>query len=308
LAFERIVNLPKRGLGASTLQVVHKVARAGRTSLLRAVRDLVATEDLKPKPRATLGALLLDFDRWRSLMDSLPHSEVAATVLEESGYVPMWRADRAPDAAGRLENLKELVNALEEFATLPAFLEHVSLVMENDGRPDGDKLSLMTLHGAKGLEFETVFLPGWEEGLFPHQKAVDEGGLAGLEEERRLAYVGLTRARRKAFVTFAANRQVYGQWQSALPSRFIDELPPEHVERFGDRGLYGGRRRSARFEFDEEPAILAAAPVSAFSSGQRVFHDKFGYGRVLFVDGNKLEIAFEKAGNKKVMDSFVKAV
>ena len=310
LAFERIVNQPKRGLGAATLQTVHKVARAGRMSLVRAVKELVGTEDLKPKPRATLSALTMDFDRWRALLDSLPHAEVAATILEESGYFAMWKADRSPDAAGRAENLKELVNALEEFPSLPAFLEHVSLVMENDEKGDGDKLSLMTLHGAKGLEFETVFLPGWEEGLFPHQKALDEGGLASLEEERRLAYVGLTRARHRAFITFAANRQVYGQWQTALPSRFIDELPPDHVVHRSDRGLYGAekRRRPARFEFDEEPSFLAPAPASAYSTGQRVFHDKFGYGRVLFVDGNKLEIAFDKAGTKKVMDSFVTAV
>jgi DNA helicase-2/ATP-dependent DNA helicase PcrA len=310
LAFERIVNQPKRGLGAATLQTVHKVARAGRMSLVRAVRELVGTEDLKPKPRVTLSALTMDFDRWRALLDSLPHAEVAATILEESGYVAMWKAERSPDAAGRVENLKELVNALEEFPSLQSFLEHVSLVMENDEKGDGDKLSLMTLHGAKGLEFETVFLPGWEEGLFPHQKALDEGGLASLEEERRLAYVGITRARRRAFITFAANRQVYGQWQTALPSRFIDELPPEHVVHRSDRGLYGAerRRRSARFEFDEDPSFLAPAPASPFSTGQRVFHDKFGYGRVLFVDGNKLEVAFDKAGTKKVMDSFVQAV
>ena len=310
LAFERIVNQPKRGLGAATLQTVHKVARAGRMSLVRAVKELVGTEDLKPKPRVTLSALMMDFDRWRALLDSLPHAEVAATILEESGYIAMWKADRSPDAAGRAENLKELVNALEEFPSLPAFLEHVSLVMENDEKGDGDKLSLMTLHGAKGLEFETVFLPGWEEGLFPHQKALDEGGLASLEEERRLAYVGLTRARHRAFITFAANRQVYGQWQTALPSRFIDELPPEHVVHRSDRGLYGAerRQRSRRFDFDDEPTFAASAPASAFATGQRVFHDKFGYGRVLFVDGNKLEIAFDKAGTKKVMDSFVTAV
>ncbi len=333
LAFERIVNLPKRGIGPATLQVVHHVARADNISLTAAVSRLVETDELKPKARATLRQLMADFERWRSLVAVMPHDELAGLILDESGYTAMWRLDKSPDAPGRLDNLKELIVALEDFEGLSAFLEHVSLVMENEESSAGDRVTLMTLHSAKGLEFDTVFLPGWEEGLFPHQRAMDEGGTGGLEEERRLAYVGLTRARRRAVVLFAANRRIYGQWQTTLPSRFIDELPDDHVERLSAPGVYGGmgdgqagglgdaaagfesgrfrrsRRRSGRqIEDGGWPVIEAGAAGRAFAAGERVFHIKFGYGRIVGVDGDKLEIDFEKAGAKKVMSSFVEAV
>ena len=328
LAFERIVNVPKRGIGKATLQTIHMLARSQRISLVRAVGQLVTTDEFKPKARSTLAGLLDDFARWRSLLESADHAELAAQILDESGYTDMWRASRAPDAPGRLENLKELVVAMGEFENLGGFLEHVSLVMENDETISDDKVNLMTLHGAKGLEFDTVFLPGWEEGLFPHQRALDEAGTGGLEEERRLAYVGLTRARKKATVCFAANRRIYGQWQSAIPSRFIDELPPDHVEQASAAGLYGGgmggrgfgdsrqgglseerwprRRRQARLIEDVEWHV-EPDPDSAprFTPGQRVFHQKFGYGKIVAIDGNKLAINFEHTGLKKVIDSFV---
>jgi DNA helicase-2/ATP-dependent DNA helicase PcrA len=327
LAFERIVNVPRRGLGPATLQTIHLLARGEGLALLESARRLIATDELKPKVRSTLAGLIKDFDRWRGLIGAIPHGELAGQVLEESGYVAMLKADRSPEAPGRLENLKELVAAIEEFGSLAAFLEHVALVTDNDAADAEDKVSLMTLHGAKGLEFATVFLPGWEEGLFPHQRALDEGGESALEEERRLAYVGLTRAKRRAYVTFAANRRVYNQWQTALESRFIGELPVEHVEHSTATGLYsyagGGAVHGRRNELAEDAvadgrsalrrawsarADRGAGTERRFAVGARVFHPKFGYGRVRARDGDRLEIEFEKAGAKRVLAGFVETV
>jgi ATP-dependent DNA helicase UvrD/PcrA len=330
LAFERIINVPKRGIGKATLQTLHMLARARGVPLTAAAAELIGTDELKPKARNTIANLLGEFDRWRGLVESSDHTELTAQVLDESGYTDMWRANRAPDAPGRLENLKEMVAAMGEFENLGGFLEHVSLVMENEESMADEKVSLMTLHGAKGLEFETVFLPGWEEGLFPHQRALDEGGTGGLEEERRLAYVGLTRARARAIICYAANRRIYGQWQSAIPSRFIDELPEDHVHRWAPSGLHGGaggqtgfrgslreewggqrlrRRRAAPLVDDAAWTSDSNSPAgSDFKFGQRVFHQKFGYGKVVSIQGNKLEIDFEHTGIKKVIDSFVEGV
>jgi len=332
LAFERIVNTPRRGIGAATLQAVHHLSRAQSVSLTEAARRLVETDELRPQARKALGNLLDDFDRWRGLAETVDQVELAETVLDESGYTEMWQRDKSPEAPGRLENLKELISALEEFENLSGFLEHVSLVMEAGEASGGDMVNLMTLHSAKGLEFDTVFLPGWEEGVFPNQRSMDEGGAPALEEERRLAYVGLTRARQRAIVCFAANRRIYNQWQSSIPSRFIDELPRDQLSVMSESGLYG-----APTGFDEDAAadwgqagrgpgyarLKAArgrdgviegrarvvddlpAAEGAIARGVRVFHQKFGYGTITAIDGNKLEIAFEKAGTKKVMDSFV---
>ncbi len=321
LAYERIINKPKRGLGPATMREVHMLARAKGISLFAATRLIIETEELKPKARGTLTRLVEDFTRWRSLIAGMPPGELAATVLDESGYTEMWQFDKSPEAPGRLENLKEFVNALEEFESVEGFLEHISLVMENDEANDVEKVTVMTLHAAKGLEFDTVFLVGWEEGLFPHQRALDESGVAGLEEERRLAYVGITRAKRLSKIFHAANRRIYNQWQSALPSRFVDELPAEHVTRQSEMGFrdmqaggWGwsaapqrraagaprGRVIDASWEVTERPA-----PKHGYQVGERVFHQKFGYGAVLAVEDNRLEIDFEKAGIKKVIDSFV---
>jgi len=367
LAFERIVNVPKRGLGDATVQLLHDHARKRRIPLFEAARAVVETDELKPKARGSLRDLVLQFDRWRTQPDVTAHTELAEIVLDESGYTEMWQKDRSADAAGRLDNLKELVRSMEEFENLQGFLEHIALVMDRDGEAEDDAVSLMTLHSAKGLEFDDVFLPGWEEGLFPSQRTLDEQGRAGLEEERRLAHVGLTRARRRAKLYFATNRRIHGTWTTTIPSRFLDELPPASVEiteskggaGWGGAGGYGpsrfdnvesfgssyttpgwqraqanrarGRGGQARGGFEEEQSSYAArdafdgfarkkrAPltiegelvakstgtVSEFSLDDRVFHQKFGYGHVVKIDGNKLTIAFEKAGEKKVVDSFV---
>ncbi|MBT8003874.1 MAG: UvrD-helicase domain-containing protein, partial [Rhodospirillales bacterium] len=330
LAFERIVNVPKRGLGQATLQTIHQLGRAEQVPLVEAVRSLVETDELKPKQKSTLTGLVQDFDRWRDLSSSMPPSELAGLVLDESDYTGMWKRDKSIEAPGRLDNLKELIVALEDFETLTEFLEHVSLVMENDESNAEEKVTLMTLHSAKGLEFETVFLPGWEEGLFPHQRSLEDTGGGGLEEERRLAYVGLTRARQRAIVSYAANRRVYGKWQSAIPSRFVGELPDDHIESVNSMDTFGsgpwgetrgggaGRlRETKRFGNSRSGAPLIedtnwktqtlAGTASTFTIGQRIFHQKFGYGIVRATDGNKLEISFEKAGTKKVIDSFVES-
>ncbi|HEY9212047.1 MAG TPA: UvrD-helicase domain-containing protein, partial [Ancylobacter sp.] len=267
LAFERIVNVPKRGLGDAALRQIHDHARAVGVPLVEAARELVNSEELKPKVRLTLRDLVASFDRWRGQMERLPHHELAEIVLDESGYTEMWQKDRSADATGRLENLKELVRSMEPFENLVGFLEHISLVMDAEGAAGQDAVNIMTLHSAKGLEFETVFLPGWEEGLFPHQRALDEQGRAGLEEERRLAYVGITRARRRAKVFFASNRRIHGLWQSSVPSRFLDELPEKDVEVTESRGGNGwGGGQNGRFGYGPSRFDKAETFGSSYST------------------------------------------
>jgi len=322
LAFERIVNTPKRGIGTATLKALHQLARAASIPLIGAVLRIIETDEIKPRARSALNALMLDFERWRDMASRVPHTELAQTVLDESGYTGMWQQDKSPEAPGRLENLKELVAGMEEFESLAGFLEHVSLVMETTDNSVGSQVSLMTLHAAKGLEFGHVFLPGWEEGVFPNQRAMDETGLAGLEEERRLAYVGLTRAKERAYVSTAANRRIHGQWTSTLPSRFVEELPEQHTNLDSEPGLGRGfesptvlwraprqtgfmRRENVTLEGVAYEATPRERPTKAFGHGDRVFHQKFGYGTVQVADNDKLTIVFDHAGEKKVMDSFV---
>lgn len=401
LAFERIVNTPKRGLGDKAVQRIHAAARATRQPLLLAAAQMLDSDELTPQARRSLGRFVGDFARWREMhlstslprsngeedqaqrggaadpasalealtqgQRSAPHAELAKLILEESGYTAMLQAERSAESAGRLENLAELTRAMEEYESLPAFLEHVSLVMDNDANRSGEKVTVMTIHAAKGLEFPIVYLAGWEEGVFPSQRALDEGGLASLEEERRLAYVAITRARRRATILHAANRRIYGQWTSSIPSRFVAELPDEHIEQettmTGGESLWRaqwserqdpfahlasgaahrastrgpGYQRAAGFSTNQDAASAFRAqlddrssraasrgaysqpPIEAKASavslgnkgrsdltlGQRVFHGKFGYGTIAVIEGNKLEIDFEHAGRKRVLDSFV---
>jgi len=318
LAFERIVNVPRRGVGETALRMMHEAARAQNISLYAAASQLAQAGALKGKVREGIRTLVAGFERWRQMLNSEGHILTAATLLDESGYIDMWKADKTAEAPGRLENLKEFLRALADFETLSGFLDHVSLVMENEEQAEADRISLMTMHAAKGLEFDTVFLPGWEEGVFPSQRSMDESGNKGLEEERRLAYVGLTRARKRAVVSYAANRRIYANWQNSVPSRFVDELPDAHVERAGSAAL-------ARDAIATMPSVFANGPLMArkpriaepweqvgrpartekIAVGQRVFHQKFGYGQVTASDDDKLDIDFEKAGQKRVMDRFV---
>jgi DNA helicase-2/ATP-dependent DNA helicase PcrA len=352
LAFERIVNTPKRGLGDKAIAKLHMLARAERLPLSLAAARILDTDELTPQARRALGNFVGDVARWRDMARELPHAELARQILDESGYTAMWQAEKSAEAAGRLENLSELVRAMEEYESLGAFLEHVSLVMDNEGAREDPKVTIMTIHAAKGLEFDTVFLAGWEEGLFPSQRALDEGGTRSLEEERRLAYVAITRARRLAVILHAANRRIYGQWTSSIPSRFVGELPADHVDSettmsggeslwranwseradpFADvgrgtgrgpgwqraagtlGGKPGGEWQSRTFNREPTRVVESRAPSislgnkgrSDLSVGLRVFHQKFGYGTIESIEGNKLEIEFEKAGHKRVMDSFV---
>ncbi|MBV9510325.1 MAG: ATP-binding domain-containing protein, partial [Caulobacteraceae bacterium] len=352
LAFERIVNTPKRGVGDTTVSRLLQVARGNGVSASLAARGLVGTDELAARTRTALSNFLRDLDRWRALKETLPHQRLLETILEESGYTDALRLDKGPTSQTRLENLKELVQSMGAFDSLEAYLEHVSLVMDLDREAGEDAVQIMTLHSAKGLEFPLVFLPGWEEGVFPSQRSMDEKGDKGLEEERRLAYVGLTRAREDVRVSFAANRQVYGRWTSQLPSRFVDELPPANVEAASETGYYGGGpgMYEARSRWDDTPAFgsgytspgwrraqTRSAPAyggamrgvhgggsrqpviegegrlvavsepsaSAYKRGERVFHQKFGGGVVTAVEGNKLTVAFDHAGEKKVIDTFV---
>ncbi|RWX78457.1 ATP-dependent DNA helicase [Neorhizobium lilium] len=366
LAFERIVNTPKRGLGDTTIRNLHDYARARDIPMLAAASQITETDELKPKARKALFDVIQSFRNWSERLETVSHLELAEQILEESGYTDMWKADKSAEAPGRLDNLKELVRSMEAFESMRGFLEHVSLVMDADKNENLDAVSIMTLHSAKGLEFDTVFLPGWEEGLFPHQRALDEGGRSGLEEERRLAYVGLTRAKHRCHIWFVSNRRIHGLWQSTMPSRFLDELPAAHVDvavsesnyggyggQGGGRGGYGqsrfdkadpfanthstpGWKRAQANKSDatrdnwgsrsghaverigygesgprtrtidgELVAKSVADTPSQFSVGDRVFHVKFGNGNVASIEGNKLTIDFDRAGQKRVLDGFV---
>jgi DNA helicase-2/ATP-dependent DNA helicase PcrA len=364
LAFERIVNTPKRGLGDTTVRALHDYARKRDIPMLAASADIIETDEMKPKPRKSLFDVVSMFQRWQGLLETTPHTELAETILEESGYTDMWKNDKSAEAPGRLENLKELIRSMEQFESMRGFLEHIALVMDVEQNAELDAVSIMTLHSAKGLEFETVFLPGWEEGLFPHQRALDEGGRSGLEEERRLAYVGLTRSKRRCHIWFVSNRRIHGLWQSTLPSRFLDELPTTHVEVSEAEQSYGGYNRGgygqSRFDKQEPFANTYSTPgwkraqanktdatrdnwgnrsgvsierigygesgpkartidgeliakskidePSKFAVGDRVFHIKFGNGNIAGIEGNKLTIDFDRAGQKRVLDGFVERV
>ena len=343
LALQRIVNKPKRGIGEKAQQKLNIEARERNISLLDAARSLCEKNSLTGRAQKELKILIGQLDHWHqmSLDQTINHIELAEIILEESGYTDMWRNEKTPEAPGRLENLKELVKALEQFENLHGFLEHVSLIMDNETEDGALKVSIMTLHASKGLEFQHIYLPGWEDGLFPSQRSMDEQGRVGLEEERRLAYVGITRAEQLCTISFVANRRIFGQWQSALPSRFIDELPAEHVEILTPPGLYGGSfgaaapnissfsengednesdtynspgwrrmknksRTNETFGNDNKDIItIDTTTVETKDLTKRIFHQKFGYGQVLSTDGDKLTILFEKAGEKKILAKYI---
>jgi len=350
MAFERIVNTPKRSFGNASLQILHNISREQGISMFDAAWQAVQSDVLGNKARNSLHNLLNDFARWQQIAQTTPHSELAQIVLDESGYTAMWQNDKSPESPGRLENLKELINAMEEFENLAGFLEHVSLVMDLAENETDDMVSLMTLHAAKGLEFDVVFLPGWEEGVFPNQRSMDESGNAALEEERRLAYVGITRAKKRLFISYAANRRIYNQWQSSVPSRFVDELPSDFTEVQAETGVYGsgpqfqnkfqkknydkghaqvprnrqspkqsqsrfGGTMSKKFKSTGASSGAYSAPKKTITIqkkkdgivvGNRVSHEKFGFGVVRSIDGNKVHVIFEGAGIKKVLKSFIK--
>ncbi|MAT00729.1 MAG: DNA helicase II [Rhodobacteraceae bacterium] len=343
LALQRIVNKPKRGIGEKAQQKLNIEARERNISLLDAARSLCEKNSLTGRAQKELKILIGQLDHWHqmSLDQTINHIELAEIILEESGYTDMWRNEKTPEAPGRLENLKELVKALEQFENLHGFLEHVSLIMDNETEDGALKVSIMTLHASKGLEFQHIYLPGWEDGLFPSQRSMDEQGRVGLEEERRLAYVGITRAEQLCTISFVANRRIFGQWQSALPSRFIDELPEEHLEILTPPGLYGGSfgaaapnissfsengednesdtynspgwrrmknksRTNETFGNDNKDIItIDTTTVETKDLTKRIFHQKFGYGQVLSTDGDKLTILFEKAGEKKILAKYI---
>ena len=331
LALERILNVPKRGIGETTLKKIKDYAKNNNIPTIDSIRDLIKTSEIKPKTKISLGHFIELTERWNDLIAERNHYEMAEIILEDSGYLEMLRNDDTITAAGRLDNIKELFRSIEPFESLNAYLEHISLVMEIDKNPEGNKVSLMTLHAAKGLEFDYVFLPGWEEGVFPNQRSLDEGGVKSLEEERRLAYVGITRAKIKSSIFYAANRKMHNQWLSSIPSRFVNELPEDNIEvnlsHFsGNKGNFTDIKEDDIFDqsdystpgwerakiqslsnkrIQEEEKIISVDTNSKFSPGMLVMHKKFGKGKIQTVDGKKLTISFGDNGIRKVMENFV---
>ena len=330
LALERVLNVPKRGIGETTLKKIKDYAKHNNISTIDAIKDLIKTSEIKPKTKISLGYFVELTERWNSLITERSHYDMAEIILEDSGYLEMLRNDDTITAAGRLDNIKELFRSIEPFESLNAYLEHISLVMEIDKNPEGNKVSLMTLHAAKGLEFDYVFLPGWEEGVFPNQRSLDEGGVKSLEEERRLAYVGITRAKIKSSIFYAANRKMHNQWLSSIPSRFVNELPEDNIEinlsHFsGNKGNFTDIKEDDIFDQSDystpgwerakiqslsnkriqEEEINSVDTNSKFSNGTLVVHKKFGKGKIESVDGKKLTINFGNNGMRKVMENFV---
>lgn len=350
LAFERIINKPARAIGAKSVDKIIQEARGRRISMFNAAKHMVTEGIVSGKLKSNLGDILSRFEEWQKLLGVISPEMLATQILEESGYLDMLKMDKSAEAPGRLENLRELIGVLgdeEKYPSLGEFLEHVSLVIDKDDALDTDKVMLITLHSAKGLEFDVVFLPGWEEGLFPHQRSLDEGGEKSLEEERRLAYVAITRAKKQLYICTALNRRVYGQWQTNIPSRFLNELPPQNIDICNNASRYftqnsgqstgswsqsnskwnkgnGWQKKPTwqsskqsnvvydddnRYSYERDEAYFQSTPKKdTINKGDRVNHDFFGYGKVIAVEGNKLQIIFDKHGHKRLMAEYVRKV
>jgi DNA helicase-2/ATP-dependent DNA helicase PcrA len=326
LAFERIVNLPKRGVGDTSLQKIYQLARQNLWSLDQASREEDVLQAMRPALRLALKDFTSALDRWRDQMNALPPAELVHKILEESGYLQMWRMEDTADSRNRLQNLDELQQAASEFNNLPEFLEYVSLVTERNAQQQDDAVTLMTLHAAKGLEFDYVFLSGWEQGIFPNQRALDDP-IGGLEEERRLAYVGLTRARKHIVIYTSNMRKDYtGRFIPQERSIFIDEIPPTAIDNqtqpvytpqqsslsaWRDYGHKGSTRNYTTIDADYSYVPPSSSNKSdavsenGYKMKDRVFHTQFGYGIIIGIEDDKVEVKFDKSGTKKLIDRYL---
>ena len=329
LALERIINVPKRGIGEKSLQQLHSIARENNYSLLDATRHALKSSLLSKKIQENLGRFLDMLEIWRDVGFSSEknHVDLVEQVLDESGYTDMLQNEQTPEAEGRLENLKELVSSLRDFSDLQSFLDHVSLVMENQIDRNPDKISLMTLHASKGLEFKQVYLPGWEEETFPNKKSLDDNGQIGLEEERRLAYVGITRAKLACTISSAESRYKFGDFNFNLESRFIKELPNQFIQDLTPSGFQSSNAINQSSFLEQESSFYRSPGWSrlqsnltnnpspffnnsphvtkTFSIGDRVFHEKFGYGIISELENDKALVDFEKADRKNIKTAFL---
>ena len=332
ISFERIINTPKRSIGNNSVKKIHQYARQKGLCLLDASQEILKENILKPKTVKNLKTFITNIISWKKNSEKFDHITLLETVLDESGYTSMLKTEKTPEADAKLENLKELKASMKSYTSLNDFLENISLQTAIDEKWDGEKINIMTIHSAKGLEFDAVFLPGWEEGLFPHQKSIDEKGAEGIEEERRLAYVAITRAKQELYISFANQRKFYGRqndnydFYSSIQSRFIDEIDNEYTEISIDessdddfifdqdfnveskKNSPGWNRLKNNIKNNEENSvktITLSENLTKYTVGETVKHEGFGTGKIIHIDGNKLLINFNEQGEKKVIDKFV---
>ena len=334
LKFERILNVPKRGLGETTIRMLNDASKIYNLSLFDVSKKLIQTDELKPQQRTQLSGFIAMIENWKQKLNELDHVTLTELILEDSGYIEMWEKDKTPTSLTRIENIKELVGQIAEFNSLHEFIEHISLVLEVENDQSSSKVSLMTLHSAKGLEFDCVFMPGLEEGIFPNQRSLDEKGNSGLEEERRLAHVGMTRAKKYLYIIHSQNRRVYGNWMQSIPSRFISEISREFIDDASTLSgtsintYVNGIQNTSAFDYQKKKLsaidrlkaaghfnnnIEAIEEISDYNNvsvlqNQRVFHTKFGYGIVIDNENDRVEVDFDKAGKKIVLSSYLEVV
>ena len=342
LAFERIINKPARGIGAKTIEKLRHITHEKHVSMYGAVEYLLnEATGISGKAKNNLSELMSNFKTWRELLNHADAADLTNQIINDSGYMDMLKNDTSAEAEGRVENLRELINVMSDtdnYPTLQEFMEHVSLVMDNDSSIDTNKVMLITLHSAKGLEFNVVFLPGWEESLFPHQRSLDEGGENSLEEERRLAYVAITRAKQKLYISMATSRRIYGEWKNNTPSRFLNEIPSSCLQItnqisncYNGKGSYYhtsaqyGNYNNYKPKFSTKPSYrkyddnqdhdYSYEPVDNYYSspkksykGTKVYHESFGYGRIISISGSTCLVDFDNYGEKKVMSSYLQRV